>query len=653
MFSGLVFGLLLPVIASVLLGIGGRHLGQKGSLTVSLIILSYIFSVFFFAYYRMLIGEVYEVEVWHWIDVLYCFEIGILLDWLGLTMSLLILLISSCVILYSYEYMADDPHLCRFISYLFLFVFFMLNLVLANNFLQSFLGWEGVGIVSYLLVNFWFTRLEANRSALKAIIFNKIGDLGFLAAVVLMVFYFRNCNFQYVYGILSHFEQNCYQISIILSLLILGAMGKSAQLILHAWLPDAMEGPTPVSSLLHSATMVTAGIFILLRTSQVFNYSSVVVNLVVVIIGCLTCLMGATVAYFQSDIKKIIAYSTCSQLGFLFASIGMLNFSGCFFHLLSHAFFKALLFLTAGCVIHGMSGEQDIRKMGGIFCYMPLTAFYKLIAVFGLVGFPFIGGYYSKEHIILFLLANNNTIGNIIYYSLLFSSIFTILYSFKLLFHIFITEYNGYGEHLFYIQESGPKIIIAMTILFYGSLLFGYFYCNIFNIVNHEIWQELFPLSGRGYDHYIEIELFNPLVKNFLFLCLVFIFIIFVIMREYIILVYIAENVLHKFVRFSLIFFLNCWNFNCIYEQIVSGTIKVVNKVLYNFIVFVEWILLLKLPKVLNKSSDQIGNTLYSLNFYDNLFYIILVNIALLISLTFFNIELILLILFFLFILYE
>lgn len=306
--------------------------------------------------------------------------------------------------LYSTEYMSHDPHLPRFMSYLSLFTFFMLILVTADNFLQMFVGWEGVGLCSYLLINFWFTRIQANKAAIKAMLLNRIGDFSLLICILLIFLNFKAIDYATVAVLTPFFKATSVNflnfkadvLTIIGVFMFIGATGKSAQLILHTWLPDAMEGPTPVSALIHAATMVTAGVFLIVRCSFIYEHITNVLDYVV-IVGALTSFFAATTGLLQNDIKRVIAYSTCSQLGYMIFACGLSNYSVGFFHLTNHAFFKALLFLSAGSVIHAVNDEQDMRKMGGLKNLAPFTYSMIVIGSLALIGFPFLAGFYSKD----------------------------------------------------------------------------------------------------------------------------------------------------------------------------------------------------------------------------------------------------------------
>lgn len=322
-------------------------------------------------------------------------------------MLVIILLISLLVHIYSIEYMSEDPYIVRFMGFLSLFTFFMLVLVTSGNYLQMFVGWEGVGLSSYLLINFWFTRLQANKSAMKAIIINRFGDFGFYFSLIILLLVFHSLDFGNIFSLCSYMQNEYFlflgykfsKMDLISLFIFIGAIGKSAQLGLHTWLPDAMEGPTPVSALIHAATMVTAGIVILIRSSYILEYSSNIL-LFITFLGSLTAFFAGSIGSFQNDLKKVIAYSTCSQLGYMVFACGTSNYSTSLFHLFNHAFFKALLFLGAGSIIHSLFDEQDMRKMGGLHKILPLAYISLFIASLALMGLPAMTAFYSKDVIL-------------------------------------------------------------------------------------------------------------------------------------------------------------------------------------------------------------------------------------------------------------
>jgi proton-translocating NADH-quinone oxidoreductase chain L len=352
----------------------------------------------FFAFYEVgFSGSPCYVKLLTWFNSEYlCADWGFQFDSLTVVMLIVVTFISSLVHLYSTEYMSHDPHLPRFMSYLSLFTFFMLILVTADNFVQLFVGWEGVGLCSFLLINFWFTRIQANKAAIKAMIVNRVGDFGLAFGIFAIYITFNSVEYSTVFALVPLFEGDVlnflgidfHLLTLIGVLLFIGAVGKSAQLGLHTWLPDAMEGPTPVSALIHAATMVTAGVFLLARCSPIFEYAPGALY-IVTLVGAMTAFFAATTGLLQNDLKRVIAYSTCSQLGYMIFACGVSNYSVGAFHLANHAFFKALLFLGAGSVIHAVADEQDMRKMGGLKRLVPFTFAVMSIGSFALMGFPF------------------------------------------------------------------------------------------------------------------------------------------------------------------------------------------------------------------------------------------------------------------------
>ena len=412
-------------------------------------------------------------------------------------MIMVVTSISALVHIYSIGYMSQDPHKPRFMSYLSLFTFSMLCLVVSDNFLQLFFGWEGVGLCSYLLLGFWFKRETANNAAIKAFIVNRVGDFGLAIGIFIIFLKFGTLNFEEVFLLVPEFTKTNLSIfggeynviTLICVFLFIGAMGKSAQFLLHTWLPDAMEGPTPVSALIHAATMVTAGVFLVVRCSPIFEYSKFAMNLVA-IIGMITALFAASVALVQNDIKKIIAYSTCSQLGYMFFAAGVGAYHIAMFHLFTHAFFKALLFLGAGSVIHAFHDEQDISKMGGVWKKIPYTMILMLIGTLALTGFPFLSGFYSKDAIIEFAYLKDTSVG---YYACsvgVFTAFLTAIYSWRLFFKTFLGKYNNKSIPIEKTHESPFVMIFPLIILAIGALLAGYFFKDLFIGNNSTYWNE-------------------------------------------------------------------------------------------------------------------------------------------------------------------
>ncbi len=418
-------------------------------------------------------------------------------DPLSSVMLVVVTFVSSLVHIYSIGYMSDDPHKPRFMSYLSLFTFSMLALVVSDNFLQLFFGWEGVGLCSYLLIGFWYKKETANNAAIKAFIVNRIGDFGLAIAIFLIFFFFGSINFEEIFQATSQFaEKNiaffgfeANLITLICVFLFIGAMGKSAQFLLHTWLPDAMEGPTPVSALIHAATMVTAGVFLVVRCSPIFEYSQVALNLVT-IVGMITAIFAASVALVQNDIKKIVAYSTCSQLGYMFFAAGIGAYHVAMFHLFTHAFFKALLFLGAGSIIHAFKDEQDIRNMGGVRKKLPYTYVFMLLGTLALTGFPFLSGFYSKDAIIEFAYLRNSSLGNYAATIGIITALLTSIYSWRLFFRVFHGSYNNKKIKIDETHESPSVMLIPLVFLSLGAIFSGYLFKSTF--IGHysdEFWQ--------------------------------------------------------------------------------------------------------------------------------------------------------------------
>jgi proton-translocating NADH-quinone oxidoreductase chain L len=451
---------------------------------------------------------------------------GFLFDPLSLTMLLVITFVSVLVQLYAIEYMGHDVNRTRFMGYLALFVFFMVVLVTADNFIQLFIGWEGVGLVSYLLISFWFTRVEAARSALKAVAVNKFGDY---ALVMFIVFSFYTCGtvdfdaLFYVFGQMLQIPVIEFPLGLTLSLadflaffLLIAAVGKSAQLGLHTWLPDAMEGPTPVSALIHAATMVTAGVYLLVRSSPVLE-SSPIILAATALIGATTALFGATTALFQNDLKKVIAYSTCSQLGYMICACGLSSYSVAMFHLTNHAFFKALLFLCAGAVIHAMHDEQDMRRMGGLLKILPFTYSVMTIGSLSLAGFPFLSGYYSKDLVLEVALSTSNFIGLYCFVVGVLAAVFTVLYSIRLSYFTFITKTNAFRSVIFNSHEAPflmafPLFVLACLSIVSGWLLRPYFIGA--HLANFDFWKNSFTVLPNNHYTHFHIHSLDLLYRN-------------------------------------------------------------------------------------------------------------------------------------------
>ena len=416
-------------------------------------------------------------------------------DNLTMTMLLVVNIVSALVHLYSMDYMSHDPHLPRFMSYLSLFTFFMLMLVTGDNFVILFLGWEGVGLCSYLLISFWYTRLQANKAAIKALIVNRVADLALTIGMVLIFFVFNSLDFHVVFPLAPFFVNSTFVflgydlpvLTSICSLLFIGAMGKSAQIGLHTWLPDAMEGPTPVSALIHAATMVTAGVFLIIKCSPLFEYVPTVLSMIT-LVGATTAFFSATIGLVQNDIKKVIAYSTCSQLGYMVFACGLSNYHVSLFHLANHAFFKALLFLSAGAIIHSLSNEQDMRKYGGLLSLLPYTATMLLIGSLSLMGFPFLTGFYSKDLILELALTKYTLEGSFAYCLGLITAFFTSFYSFRVFYMTFLYRTNTYRAVISHVHELPWKMALSLAVLSLGSIFLGYFAKDLFIGLGTDFW---------------------------------------------------------------------------------------------------------------------------------------------------------------------
>ncbi len=418
-------------------------------------------------------------------------------DALTAVMLVVVTWVSAVVHLYSVGYMSHDEHQPRFMAYLSLFTFFMLMLVTSDNLVQLFLGWEGVGLCSYLLIGFWFKKKEANAAAIKAFLVNRVGDFGFALGIFAVFVLFDSVQFDAIFaGIEAHktstfsfLGMEFHALTLACLLLFIGAMGKSAQFGLHTWLPDAMEGPTPVSALIHAATMVTAGVFLVVRMSPLFETSDTAL-MVVTIVGALTAFFAATVGLVQNDIKRVIAYSTCSQLGYMFFACGVGAYGAAMFHLMTHAFFKALLFLGAGSVIHGMSGEQDMRRMGGIWKMMPVTYGYMWLGSLALAGIPVFAGYYSKDMILEAAYAADG-VGRWAFWVGIAAAFMTAFYSWRLLFMTFHGTPRASKEVMSHVHESPPIMLRPLLLLVFGTLFSGIIGYHALNLVSHEsnFWQ--------------------------------------------------------------------------------------------------------------------------------------------------------------------
>lgn len=475
--------ILLPLLGSVSAGLFGRFLGSKGSVVITVTFLLSTFLLSVLAFYEVaLSGSNCSVKVIDWFSCeMFDTDWGFYFDSLTVVMLIVITSVSTLVHIYSFSYMSSDPHLPRFMSYLSIFTFFMLMLVTSDNLIVMFFGWEGVGLASYLLINFWFTRLSANKASIKAMLLNRVGDFGLALGIMSIFSVFKTLSFPVVFAMVPTmisekivFLNNEWDALTVISLcLFVGAIGKSAQLGLHTWLPDAMEGPTPVSALIHAATMVTAGVFMIARCSPLFEFAENAL-MIVALIGAMTCFFAATTAVVQNDLKRVIAYSTASQLGYMVFACGVSNYEVALFHLMNHAFFKALLFLSAGSVIHALANQQDMRKMGGLVQVLPFTYTMMLIGSLSLAGFPFLTGFYSKDVILEVAFARYTINGNFAYWLGGICVLLTSYYSFRLCFLTFFTENKAPYQHVKTSHDAPLIMAIPLMILAVGSIFLGY-----------------------------------------------------------------------------------------------------------------------------------------------------------------------------------
>jgi NADH-ubiquinone oxidoreductase chain 5 len=471
--------IILPLLGSIVAGLFGRKVGVSGAQIITclcVIVTTLLATVTFF---EVGLNNVpVSINLIRWIDsesldVLWGFHF----DSLTVSMLIPVLIVSSLVHVYSIGYMSHDPHNQRFFSYLSLFTFMMIILVTANNFLLMFVGWEGVGICSYLLVSFWFTRIAANQSSISAFLTNRVGDCFLTIGMFAILWSFGNIDYSTVFSLAPFINENI--ITFIGICLLIGAMAKSSQVGLHVWLPMAMEGPTPVSALIHAATMVTAGVYLLIRTSPLIEHSSTVLILCLWI-GAITTVFSSLIGLFQQDIKKVIAYSTMSQLGMMVIAIGLSSYNIALFHLVNHAFYKGLLFLGAGAVIHAVADNQDFRKYGGLRPFLPLTYSVMLIASLSLVAFPFMTGFYSKDLILESAFGQYHFSGTVVYFIATIGAMFTTLYSVKVLYLTFLTNPNGPIVNYKHAHEGDIFMSLPLIVLAVFSIFFGYITKDIF-----------------------------------------------------------------------------------------------------------------------------------------------------------------------------
>ena len=474
---------LLPLLGAFVAGFFGRSIGDRGSQVVTILGMSGALVLSIFCFIQVAINqEPFTVRLFAWV-LSGGFEVDWALRFDTLTAVMLIVVngVSTMVHVYSVGYMSHDPAKPRFMSYLSLFTFFMLMLVTSDNLLQLFFGWEGVGLASYLLIGFWYHKESACAAAIKAFLVNRVADVGFALGIMAIFFLFGTVSYDEIFAKVPELADAQFEflgieghaLTIAAILLFIGAMGKSAQFLLHTWLPDAMEGPTPVSALIHAATMVTAGVFLICRMSPVFEYAPMALD-IVAFVGATTAIFAATVGFTQFDIKRVIAYSTCSQLGYMFFAAGVSAYGAAMFHLFTHAFFKALLFLGAGAVIHAMSNEQDMRKMGGIWRKIPITYAMMWIGSLALAGVPFFAGFYSKDIVIEAAYASHSTIGQYAFWMGILAAFLTAFYSWRLIIMTFHGKPRASADVMSHVHESPNVMLIPLYVLAVGAVFSGF-----------------------------------------------------------------------------------------------------------------------------------------------------------------------------------
>lgn len=507
MYQAIVF---LPLIAALIAGLFGSRIGNRSAQVVTcgaLIIAAFLSWIAFFQVAWNPGDHSTHVQVLSWIvsgdfNVNWAFQI----DTLTVVMLVVVNTVSCLVHIYSVGYMNRDPHIPRFMSYLSLFTFAMLMLVTSDNFVQMFFGWEGVGLASYLLIGFWHKKPTACAAAIKAFVVNRVGDFGFALGIFAIFMTFGSADFSVVFSDVGAYTDKVIHflgmdldlLTTICILLFIGAMGKSAQLGLHTWLPDAMEGPTPVSALIHAATMVTAGVFMVARCSPLFEFAPFALE-IVCIVGASTAFFAATVGMSQFDIKRVIAYSTCSQLGYMFFALGVGAYGAAIFHLFTHAFFKALLFLGSGSVIHACSDEQDMRKMGGLRKKIPMTFLMMTIGTLALTGFPFLAGYYSKDMIIEAAFAAHSSVGSYAFGLGIVAALMTSFYSWRLMFMTFFGNSRASKKVQKNIHESPRVMLIPLYVLAVGAVFAGFIFSDHFIGTQYEeFWAGSLFLFGEN-----------------------------------------------------------------------------------------------------------------------------------------------------------
>ncbi len=541
----------LPLLGFLIAGLFGNKIGAKASEYITSGFLVIAAALSWVAFFTIALGssEPVRVPVLHWLTSgTLSFDWAIRVDTLTAIMLVVINSVSALVHIYSIGYMHHDPHRPRFFAYLSLFTFAMLMLVTSDNLVQMFFGWEGVGLASYLLIGFWYKKPSANAAAMKAFVVNRVGDFGFLLGIFGIFVLFGAVDYATIFSTAQNYAagENASQVvlsflgfeldkqgalTVVALLLFMGAMGKSAQFLLHTWLPDAMEGPTPVSALIHAATMVTAGVFMVARMSPIFEQSETAL-LVVTIIGAITAFFAATVGLVQNDIKRVIAYSTCSQLGYMFVALGVGAYGAAVFHLFTHAFFKALLFLGAGSVIHAVSDEQDMRRMGGLRKLIPTTYWMMIIGTVALTGLGIPGtvigtaGFFSKDAIIESAFASHSAASGFAFTLLVIAAAFTSFYSWRLIFMTFHGKPRATAEVMHHVHDSPPVMLVPLFVLAVGALFAGFFFVGYFFGDNYDAFWKGALFTGadnhilhdfHGVPTWVKFSPFIAMVLGFIF----------------------------------------------------------------------------------------------------------------------------------------
>ena len=648
--------LFIPLLSAIITGFFGNLLTKNGTTKIACGFMLLTCIICYFIFYETVYTPCY-ITLSPWI-ISGSFELywDFIFDTLTSTMLVVVVTISTVVHFYSVSYMSHDPHINRFMSYLSLFTFFMIVLVTANNFIQMFVGWEGVGLCSYLLINFWYTRIQANKAAIKAMLVNRIGDLNIIFAIVTIFYLFKSVDYSTVFALaynfvnttISIFNYDINILNLICIFIFMGAVGKSAQVGLHVWLPDAMEGPTPVSALIHAATMVTAGVFVICRSSFIFENAPVALA-VVTIIGAITTFYAASIGLVQNDLKKVIAYSTCSQLGYMIFACGISGYNISMYHLTNHAFFKALLFLSAGSVIHSMNNEQDMRKMGGLLHVLPFTYTMFLIGSFALLGLPFLSGYYSKDFILELSFATYTVPGHFAYALGSMAAFFTAFYSVRLLILTFFGSTNAYKQVINKAHDAPSLIAIPLFLLSILSIFVGYFFRDMAVGLGSDFWENALALSYSN-NYLMDAEFLPFIVKLLPLICAG----LGVLLATYIynwLTKYLNSLIFKDFFRNIYVFLNKKWFMDKLYSEIIYQKVLFLS---YNpfYAVFDKGIFNVLGPRVLNNTLEKLSTNVAEMQtgFFYHYALIFLLSITLLIiisSVNFFNMLIILAVLFF------